>query len=339
MPFKWIAATLAGLTGWGFLYAHLEGLAQALTRQIGIEEGTHLFEALSFFFYDTPKVLMLLCLVIFVMGVIRSYFSPEQTRRFLVGKKEWIGTLAAACLGILTPFCSCSAVPLFIGFVAAGVPLGTTLAFLIASPMVNEIALGLLFGLVGWKIALLYLGFGLFIATLSGMLISKLKLEGWLEEWVKYSRAAEPLNAITKPSMQERLTDGLNEVRQIVGKVWPWIVAGVAAGAFIHGYAPQEFLLSIMGKDAWWSVPASVLVGVPLYANAAGIIPIVEALLEKGASLGTVLAFMMSVTALSVPEAIILRKVMTLRLILLYFGIVACGILGTGYLFNLLLVP
>ncbi|MDD3287496.1 MAG: permease [Alphaproteobacteria bacterium] len=333
-PSLWIIGTLIGIALWFVLYNELIPFSEWIVSLLPIEKGTHLTEAVTFFFYDTPKVLMLLTLVVFVMGVIRSFFSPERTRAMLAGKNEGLGNIAAACLGIVTPFCSCSAVPLFIGFVSAGVPLGVTFSFLISAPMVNEVALGLLFGLVGWKVAAAYLAFGLGVAIVAGWVIGRFHLEDWLEDWVRNARAG----AVTLPSEKltsvDRIKEGLAAVREIVGKVWPWMIAGIAAGAFIHGYAPAELLASIMGKNTWWSVPAAVVVGVPMYSNAAGIIPVVEALLGKGAALGTVLAFMMSVIALSLPEAIILRKVLSLRLILVYFGVVACGILAVGYLFN-----
>ncbi|MFG1379779.1 permease, partial [Xanthobacter autotrophicus] len=244
--------------------------------------------------------------------------------------------VAAAGLGIVTPFCSCSAVPLFVGFVSAGVPLGVTFSFLIAAPMVNEVALGLLFALVGWKVALTYLAFGLSIAIVAGWVIGRLHLEGWLEDWVRNVRASPvelPPNGMT---LVDRIRAGLDAVRDIVGKVWMWIIAGIAAGALIHGYVPADLLASIMGRDAWWSVPAAVLLGIPMYSNAAGIIPVVEALLAKGAALGTVLAFMMAVIALSLPEMIILRKVLSLKLIAVFIGVVATGILAVGFLFNAL---
>jgi hypothetical protein len=241
----------------------------------------------------------------------------------------------AALLGIVTPFCSCSAVPLFIGFVQAGVPLGVTFSFLISAPMVNEIALTLLFALFGWKIAALYLGLGLSIAIISGYIIGRLKMEAHLEDWVRNMPKVAAAHEGDTLTLRDRIYAGFASVREIVGKVWPYVLAGIAIGAGIHGYVPQDFMASLMGKDAgWWSVPVSVLIGVPMYANAAGIIPIVEALLAKGASLGTVLAFMMSVIALSLPEMVILRKVLKLRLIAVFVGIVASGIMLVGFIFN-----
>lgn len=254
----------------------------------------------------------------------------------MAGRAEGVGNVAAAGLGVLTPFCSCSAVPLFLGFVSAGVPLGVTFSFLIAAPMVNEVALGLLFALVGWKVAVTYLLFGLAVAIVGGFVIGRLKLEGWLEPWVREIRAG----AVELPNEQitivDRIKAGLEAVKDIVGRVWIWIFAGIAAGALIHGYVPAELMTHIMGADAWWSVPAAVLLGIPMYTNAAGIIPIVEALLGKGAALGTTLAFMMSVIALSLPEMIILRKVLSMKLIAVFIAVVGTGILTVGFLFNAL---
>jgi uncharacterized membrane protein YraQ (UPF0718 family) len=333
---KWIGWTVVALLAWGAVYSQLVPFSDWVLALTHVDPRSPLGEAISFFAYDTPKVLMLLTLVVFAMGVVRSYFSPEKTRALLAGKHEGIGNVLAASLGIVTPFCSCSAVPLFIGFVSAGVPLGVTFSFLISAPMVNEVALGLLFGLVGWKVALTYLGFGLGVAIVSGWVIGRLHLEHWLEEWVRNIRST----AIDLPpeelTVVDRIKAGIEAVKEIVGKVWPWIIAGIAVGAFIHGYVPADLLASIMGRDAWWSVPAAVVIGIPMYSNAAGIIPVVEALITKGAALGTVLAFMMSVIALSLPEMIILRKVLTIRLIAVFVGVVGTGILAVGFLFNAL---
>jgi hypothetical protein len=281
---------------------------------------------------------MLLVLVVFAVGVVRSFFTPERTRRILAGKRESAGNLLAALLGIVTPFCSCSAVPLFIGFVASGVPLGVTFSFLISAPMVNEIALVLLFGLFGWKIAVIYAATGLSIAMASGWVIGRLGMEKHVEDWVYATPSAggdgdEPREV----SWRERVRYGLDAVRDIVGKVWPYVLAGIAVGAAIHGYVPENFMAGIMGAGAWWSVPLAVLIGIPMYSNAAGIIPVVQALLDKGAAIGTALAFMMSVIGLSLPEMIILRKVLKPRLIAAFAGVVGAGILVVGYLFNALL--
>jgi uncharacterized protein len=333
---RWIAAAVAALMAWAVVYSQLVPFANWVVASLPIDPNSHLGEAVSFFAYDTPKVLMLLTLIVFGMGVVRSFFSPEKTRALLAGKREGIGNVLAASLGIVTPFCSCSAVPLFIGFVSSGIPLGVTFSFLIAAPMVNEVALGLLFALVGWKVALTYLGFGLAVAIVSGWVIGRLHLEGWLQEWVRNIRSGAVELAPENLSAVDRIKAGIDAVNDIVGKVWPWIIAGIAVGAFIHGYVPSNLLASIMGRDAWWSVPAAVVIGIPMYSNAAGIIPVVEAMIAKGAALGTVLAFMMSVIALSLPEMIILRKVLTIRLIAVFISVVGSGILAVGFLFNAL---
>lgn len=301
---------------------------------LGLSKDSHLSSALTFFLFETPKVLLLLVSVVFVIGIVRSFFSPERTRQILSGKGASAGNVLAALLGIVTPFCSCSAVPLFIGFVTSGIPLGITFSFLIASPMINEIAVVLVFGLFGWKVALMYMGTGLLIAISAGWILGRLKLERWVEPWV-YTASAAPLKSSEPMTM--RIRYGWEAVHDIVRKVWLYIVVGIAVGSVIHGYVPEDFLASFMGKNAWWCVPLAVILGVPMYSSAAGIIPVVQALLGKGAALGTVLAFMMAVIGLSLPEAMILRKVLTLRLLFTFFGIVALGILLVGYLFNALL--
>jgi len=333
-----LTGVLAGLTLWGLLYSQLDPFAAWVAGLLALPPGTRAHDAAAFFAYDTPKVLLLLTLVVFAMGVVRSFFSPMRTRALLAGRREGVGNVLAAALGIVTPFCSCSAVPLFIGFVSAGVPLGVTFSFLISAPMVNEVALGLLFGLVGWQVALAYLGFGLAVAIVAGWIIGRLKLEPWLPTWARELRAVPADLDQLRPTVAQRVAAGLDAVRDIVGRVWLWVILGIAVGALIHGYVPADLLASIMGRGRWWSVPAVVLIGVPMYSNAAGIIPVVEALLDKGAALGTVLAFMMSVTALSFPEMIILRKVLSLRLIAVFIGVVATGILAVGFLFNALFV-
>jgi len=329
-------ALVLGLAAWWGLYRSLAFLSGAAVSMIGMDRASHLGASLEFLLFEVPKVLMLLVLVVYGVGVLRSFFTPEKTRRILSRFPEGVGNVLAALLGIATPFCSCSAVPLFIGFLTAGVPLGVTFSFLISAPMVNEVALALLFGLFGWKVAALYLVTGLTVAMLGGWVIGKLRLENHVEDWVMDVRGSTDVPDVDI-AWVDRLGAGLGAVREIVGKVWPWVVAGVGLGAFIHGFAPTGMLASFMGKGAWWTVPLAVLFGVPMYANAAGIIPVVSALLEKGAALGTALAFMMSVTALSAPEAILLRKVLKPRLLATFFGIVAVGILLVGWLFNLLL--
>ncbi|WP_395644812.1 permease [Terricaulis sp.] len=333
---RWLAGAIGFFTAWVAIYSQLAPFSAWAVSLLPLAPESHASEAVQFFIYDTPKVLMLLTLVVFAMGVVRSFFSPERTRALLAGKREGVGNVAAAGLGVVTPFCSCSAVPLFIGFVSAGVPLGVTFSFLIAAPMVNEVALGLLFALLGWEVALTYLAFGLGVAIVAGWVIGRLHLEGWLEEWVRNVRAGAVDLPAQNPIFVDRIKAGIEAVKDILGKVWIWIVAGIAAGAFIHGYVPEGLLASIMGREAWWSVPAAVLLGIPMYSNAAGIIPVVEALLGKGAALGTTLAFMMSVIALSLPEMIILRKVLSLKLIAVFVAVVGFGILAVGFLFNFL---
>ena len=319
---------------WLGLYEALIPVSEALVAALPVDRESHLGGALQFFFYDTPKVLMLLTGIVFLMGMINSHFTPERTRAMLAGRSEGTANVMAATLGVFTPFCSCSAVPLFIGFVQAGVPLGVTFSFLISAPMVNEVALTLLLGLFGWKVALLYLSLGLFIAIVAGWVIGRLKMEAYLEDWVRDMPRIQATAGDTSMPLYERINAGVSSVREIVGKVWPYILAGIAIGAGIHGYVPEDFMASFMGKEAWWSVPLAVLIGIPMYTNAAGIIPIVQALLAKGAALGTVLAFMMSVIALSLPEMVILRKVLKIRLIATFIGVVAVGILIVGYVFN-----
>jgi len=332
------AGLLCALLLWLAAYRNLASLSEALLGLLPVTRGTHFASALQFFFYDTPKVLLLLTGIVFVMGIIQTFFSPERTRALLSGKREGIGNVLAATLGIVTPFCSCSAVPLFIGFLSAGVPLGVTFSFLISAPMVNEIALVLLFGMFGWKVAALYLGMGLLVAIVAGLAIGKLRMEHHLEDWVQKILAGQVTQVAGEQlSWLERLQAGGAHVREIVGKVWPYVLAGIALGAGIHGYVPEDFMASFMGRDVWWAVPAAVLLGVPMYTNAAGIIPIVEALIGKGAALGTVLAFMMAVIALSAPEMIILRKALKPTLIATFAGVVATGILLVGYIFNWLL--
>ena len=332
---RYAILSLPLLAGWWLLYDHLASLSARLTYHLlGLAKDTSLGSAVEFFLYDTPKVLMLLALIVFGVGVIRSFFTPDKTRAILAGRRESAGNVAAAGLGIVTPFCSCSAVPLFIGFVSAGVPLGVTFSFLIAAPMVNEVALVLLYGMFGWKVAAIYLGTGLGVAIVAGWVIGKLGMERHIEDWVREIRATDAALPEERLTWADRVRYGLDAVKDIVGKVWPYVVAGIAVGAAIHGYVPENFMASLMGKDAWWAVPVSVLIGIPMYSNAAGIIPVVQALMEKGAALGTVLAFMMSVIALSFPEMVILRKVLKPTLIAVFAGVVGLGIMLVGYLFN-----
>lgn len=337
---KWTGFLLV-LAAWAALYWNLRAISEAMVAALStampvLKANAHLYDALVFFLYDTPKVFMLLVTVVFGVGVIRTFFAPERTRRLLAGKGAFTGNVLAALLGIVTPFCSCSAVPLFIGFLSAGVPLGATFSFLVSAPMVNEVALVLLFGLFGWKVAALYLGTGLLVAMIAGFILGRVKLDHLVEDWVWQVRAHgggedEVL------SWAQRLEAAKEAVREVVGKVWKWVILGIGLGAGIHGYVPQDFFVKILGADAWWSVPLAVILGVPMYSNAAGIVPIISALLEKGAALGTSLSFMMAVIALSLPEAILLRKVLKPRLLGIFFGTVACGIMLVGYLFNFIL--
>jgi uncharacterized protein len=334
----WLIGISVATVAWVAAYSQLTAFADWVVEALGLSRQARFGEALHFFFYDSPKVVLLLTGIVFVMGIVQTFFSPERTRALLSGKREGVGNVLAASLGIVTPFCSCSAVPLFIGFLSAGVPLGVTFSFLISAPMVNEVALVLLFGMFGWKVAALYLGLGLLVAIIAGLVIGQLKMEHHLEDWVQKilgGQAAHP--AGERLSWVERFEAGGAHVKEIVGKVWPYILAGIALGAGIHGYVPEDFMASFMGRDVWWAVPAAVVLGVPMYTNAAGIIPIVEALIGKGAALGTVLAFMMSVIALSAPEMIILRKALKPTLIATFVGVVATGILLVGYVFNLVL--
>ena len=338
-PLRINSGIVAALVVWALLYFNLAVLADLLFGALPLARSSALGEAVWFFLFEVPKVLLLLTLVVFVMGVVRSYFSPERTRAILAQRGGAWNNVLAASLGIVTPFCSCSAVPLFIGFLTAGVPLGVTLSFLISAPMVNEIALALLFGLFGWKIALLYLSLGLAVAIGAGLVIGRLGVERWIEGWVQELPRCDPGTSSSPESVawRERVLAGRDAVRDIVGKVWPYVMVGIGAGAWIHGYVPENFMAAFMGRDTWWTVPAAVLIGIPMYSNAAGIIPVVEALLGKGAALGTVLAFMMSVIALSLPEMIILRKVLRPPLIATFIGVVAAGILLVGYVFNAVL--
>jgi uncharacterized protein len=303
---------------------------------IGLSIESHLGESLAFFLYDVPKILLLLSGMVFAISIIRTFFSPERTRALLGGKREGVGNVFAALLGVVTPFCSCSAVPLFIGFVEAGIPLGVTFSFLIAAPTINEIAVVMLLGLFGWKIAGLYVASGLLVAVLAGFFIGRFKMERYVEDfvWKVNRKGGSQEDKLTWP---ERIQQAWESVKEIVGKVWLYVVVGIAVGAGIHGYVPEDALASIMGKQAWWSVPAAVVLGLPLYSNAAGVIPVVSALMEKGASLGTVLTFMMSVVGLSLPEAVILRRVLKMPLLITFFCIIAVAIMLTGYLFNWIL--
>ena len=322
---------------WLVAYNVIDPLAQFVTYDlVRLARGSQLGESVAFFLYDVPKILLLLGGMIFLISIVRTFFSPERTRALLGGKRQGIGNVLAAMLGIVTPFCSCSAVPLFIGFVESGIPLGVTFSFLVAAPTINEVAIILLYGMFGWQVAALYIVSGLLIAIVAGFIIGKLKLERYVEDFVWQLQAGNG-GLEEHLTWEDRFSRAWDSVRQIVGKVWPYVIVGIAVGAGIHGYVPEEALATIMGKQAWWSVPAAVLLGIPLYSNAAGVIPIVGALIEKGASLGTVLAFMMSVVGLSLPEMIILRRVLKPQLIAVFIGVIAIAIVITGYLFNFIM--
>jgi uncharacterized membrane protein YraQ (UPF0718 family) len=325
------------LLAWYPIYSHLDPFSRWMAYDVfRIASGSHLGESVAFFFLDIPKVFLLLLLIVWAVGVVRSFFTPERTRAILAGKREFIGHGLAGALGVVTPFCSCSAVPLFIGFMEAGVPLGVTFSFLITAPMVNEIALALLLAMFGWRIALLYMATGLVIAISSGLVIGRLKLERQVEDWVYEIRMGQTPAHLETSSWMGRIDYGLHQIREIVGRVWIYIILGIGAGAAIHGYIPAGMMAKYMGKE-WWAVPAMVLFGVPWYSNAAGVIPIVQALMEKGAALGTTLAFMMSIIAISFPEMVILRKVLKLKLIGVFIGVVAVGIIIVGFIFNAVL--
>ncbi len=335
---KSIAIPLILLPLWFFIYHNLQPIADFLIDSVfKMEKGKHFTESLRFFIFEVPKVLMLLALIIFFVGIVRTYFTPERTRKALEGKSLFTGNILASLLGTVTPFCSCSAIPLFLGFVESGVPLGVTFSFLIAAPMINEVAVILLLGMFGLKVAVIYVLSGLILAILSGWIIGKLKLEKWVADWVYKTRFGANAQVEEKLTVEDRIKFGYTAVREIVGKVWIYILIGIAVGAGAHGYIPENFMVSIMDKSHWYSVPLSILIGVPLYSNAAGIIPIVSVLIEKGVPLGTALAFMMSVIGLSLPEIIILKKVLKIQLIAIFVGIVATGILIVGFIFNWLL--
>lgn len=320
---------------WLVLYLNLAKIADFLVYTIfQMEKGSHLTNSIWFFIFEVPKVMLLLVLIVFVVGVIRSWFSPEKTRKALEGKSLFAGNVMASGLGIVTPFCSCSAIPLFLGFVEAGIPIGVTFSFLIAAPLINEVALILLAGLFGWKVALIYVFTGLSIAIISGFVLEKLKLQKYVADWVFQVKVNQAGFVEEKLTLENRLNAGREAVKEIVGKIWIYILVGIAVGAGAHGFVPDDYLARIIGEGNWYAVPLAILFGIPLYSNAAGIIPIVSVLMEKGVTLGTALAFMMSVIGLSLPEIIILKKVLKWQLIVVFVGVVAAGITLVGYIFN-----
>jgi uncharacterized membrane protein YraQ (UPF0718 family) len=323
----WLAAYRANDPFWNWLLFH----------PIGLDPSSRLGETIRFFVFDTTKILLLLTGIIFVVTLLRSFLSVERTRQLLGGRREGVANVAAALLGVATPFCSCSAVPAFIGFVSAGVPLGVTLSFLIASPLVNEVAVVLLYGMFGWKIALLYASAGLVIAVTSGFVLGRLRAERWVEPFV-FDVTFGPSKAFdTRPRMRDRVAMARDEVTRIVRRVLPYLLVGIGLGAAVHGWVPESFFERFAGPDNPLAVPFAVLLGIPLYSNAAGVLPLIEALYAKGLGMGTLLAFMMAVVALSLPEMVLLRRVLKPRLIATFIGVVAAGILLVGYLFNLVL--
>jgi uncharacterized membrane protein YraQ (UPF0718 family) len=334
----WPGLVFASLA-WVALFSLVEPLSRWIAHGLfRLPRGSHVGEAVAFFFYDVPKILLLLAGMIFVITVVRSFFSAERARRLLSGKRVGIGNVLAATLGIVTPFCSCSAVPLFIGFVESGIPLGVTFSFLVAAPVINEVALVLLFGIFGWRVAGLYVASGLAIAIVTGLVLGRLRLERYVEEFVWKTSFRAARDEGPRLSWEERLSDAREAVREILVKVWAYVLVGIAVGAGIHGYVPTDALAGYMGKDApWWSVPLVVLAALPLYSNAAGMAPVLQALVEKGAALGTALAFMMAVVGVSLPETILLRRVLRPQLIGVFVGVVTIAIIVTGYLFNAIL--
>lgn len=319
------------------IFSPVKFLAEWLTLDVfSLKPQTLLAEVVAYFIYDIIKIFLLLAVIIFVVSIIRSFLPPEKIRNILSRQNKYLGHILAAILGIITPFCSCSAIPLFLGFVEAGIPLGITFSFLVSSPMINEVALVLLLGMFGWKIAILYVLSGLAIAFFSGVIIGQLKVEGLVADFV-YRQKIKADHQILEIPWKNRINYAKNYTLDIIKKICPYILIGVGVGAFIHGYVPADFLAKYAGADKWYAVPLATLIGIPLYANAAGVIPLVGALTEKGVSMGTVLAFMMAVTALSLPEFMILKKVMKIKLIAIFAGIVGVGIILTGYLFNLIL--
>jgi uncharacterized membrane protein YraQ (UPF0718 family) len=325
------------ILAWLVAYNIIQPLADWISYSLlGLEPGSRFGESLAFFLYDVPKILLLLSGMVFAISIVRTFFSPQRTRALLGGRREGVGNIFAAMLGIVTPFCSCSAVPLFIGFVESGVPLGVTFSFLIAAPTINEVAVILLFGLFGLKVAAMYVVSGLVVAIVAGYVIGRFKMERYVEDFVwKIQHTGDMTEE--KLTWADRIERAWESVKEIVGKVWPYVVIGIAVGAGIHGYVPEDTLGSVLGSENWWSVPLAVLIGIPLYSNAAGIVPILGALIEKGASVGTSLAFMMSVIGLSLPEAVILKRVLKMPLLITYFAVVAVAIMLIGYMFNWIL--
>jgi uncharacterized membrane protein YraQ (UPF0718 family) len=335
---RYLSLTVIAAILWIAAYQNLRPFADFVTYTLlNLSRESHLGTSLNFFVYDVPKLLLLLSGMIFLITLLQTFLNPQKVRALVEKRGEGVGNVMASLFGAITPFCSCSSVPLFIGFVQAGIPLGITFSFLITSPLMNEVAFVLLLGLFGWKVALLYLASGVSIGVVAGIIMGRLGLERYVEGFVYEVKAQSNNLPEEKLSWADRFERAAESARDIVGKVWLFVIIGIGIGAFIHGYVPEDALTGIMGEDAWWSVPASVVLGIPLYSNAAGVVPIVSAMLDKGASLGTVLAFMMSVVALSLPEMIILRRVLKPRLIAIFICVVGISIVLTGYMFNLVI--
>jgi len=322
---------------WIFLYIYKEASTNFVVYNwLSMPYESNLSNTIWFFISTLQKIFLLLILVIFLAGVVRSWFSPEKTRKYLEGKPLFAGNVMASLLGIVTPFCSCSAIPLFLGFIETGIPVGITFSFLIAAPMINEVAVMMLFSLFGWEVGVIYILMGLVIAITAGWIIGKLHLEKWLQDWVRNLKFGESSNDNELLTIDDRIQAGKIAVKDILGKIWPYVILGIGVGALVHGYVPNDSLASLISKSNWYSVPLAVLIGVPLYACSPGAVPIAYALIEKGVPLGTALAFMMSVIAISLPELIILKKVLKLPFILTFVGIIAAGIIIVGYLLNIL---
>lgn len=304
--------------------------------KIGMSASTHAGSAVHFFIYDTIKIFILLVTIIFVVSYLRTWFNTEKVRVYLQGKNEFTGNVLAALFGVITPFCSCSAIPLFLGFMQARIPMGITFSFLISSPMNNEIAIALLFGLFGWKVTAIYIGFGLLIAIFGGFIIGKLKLEKYVLMQVK-PLEGELDDVVIKLTQNQRVRESWDYTVDIFKKIYLYVMVGVGIGALIHGYVPAEFIANYAGGDSWYAVPLAVLLGIPMYSNAAGVMPLVEVLTGKGMLLGSALSFMMAITALSLPEAMILKKILHVKLIGIFFGTVGFGIICIGYIFNAIL--
>ena len=304
---------------------------------LGLDPQSHLGSAVQFFFWDVFKILFLLTVIVFGVAIIRSFFSPERSRKLLGGKREWLGNILASLLGVVTPFCSCSACPLFIGFIESGIPLGVAMSFLISAPTVNEVALVMLLGLFGWKVAGIYVATGVTMAIVAGMVIGRLRLERFVEPYVWEIQMGE--TDIEEPTWADRIAYAKSYTKDLMKRVGPWVLVGVGLAAGIHGYVPVEFVARVAGKDNPFAVVIAVLIGIPLYSNAAGTIPIVQALVEKGVPIGTALALMMSIVAISVPEMIILRQVVKWQLLAIFAGVVMIAIIIIGYLFNYVIFP